>query len=158
MGFGAALWQELVADVPNSTVMARIVVRLVVALVLGGIVGLERAYRHKAAGMRTHMLVALGAAIVVLVPHLTGMPSADLSRVIQGIVTGIGFVGAGVIFRLGKQHVEGVTTAASIWLTAIVGIATGTGRLSLSVAGTVLALIIFELFGRLEHWLIGKEK
>ena len=76
----------------------------------------------------------------------------------QGIVTGIGFIGAGVIFRLNEQHVEGITTAASIWLVAIIGIAAGTGRLSLSVAGTVLALIIFELFGRLEHCLVGKDK
>jgi putative Mg2+ transporter-C (MgtC) family protein len=75
-----------------------------------------------------------------------------LSRIIQGIVTGIGFVGAGVIVKSSEQHhIEGVTTAASIWLTAIVGIAAGTGRLSLSVAGEILGFIILTVFFRFDH-------
>ena len=149
---GAALWKELVAGFPDSTEIARIAVRLVVAVILGGILGLERAHMHKPAGMRTHMLVALGAAIVVLVPQLTGMSSADLSRVIQGIVTGIGFIGGGVILKMSEQHqIVGITTAASIWLTATLGIATGTGRLGLSVAGAILGLVILAVFGRFEH-------
>ena len=158
MGFGAALWQELLAGRPDSTEMARIVVRLGVAIALGGIVGIERARIHKPAGMRTQMLVALGAAIVVLMPQLTGMSSADLSRIIQGIVTGIGFVGAGVILKPKEQHIEGITTAASIWLTAIVGIAAGTGRLGLALVGAVLALVVLTLFSWLEQFLIGKDK
>ena len=159
MSFGAALRRELVAGLPDNIEMARIVVRLLFAVILGGILGFQRAEAGKAAGMRTSMLVTLGAALVVLVPELTGMSSADLSRIIQGVLTGIGFIGGGVILKLSEQHqIVGVTTAASVWLTAIVGIAAGTGRLSLAVVGAILALLILTVFGRLEHWMIGTGK
>jgi putative Mg2+ transporter-C (MgtC) family protein len=164
MGFGAALWQEVVSGFPDSGEMARIVVRLLVAVMLGGILGFQRAHVGKAAGMRTHMLVTLGAAIVVLVPQLAGMSSADLSRVIQGTITGIGFIGGGVILKMTEQHqIMGVTTAASIWLAATLGIAAGAGRLGLAVVGTILAFIILTVLGRLEYKLIpdhfdGKEE
>ena len=149
---GAALWQELVAGFPNSTEIARIAVRLIVAVVLGGVLGLERAHMHKPAGMRTHMLVALGAAIVVLLPQMIGMSSADSSRVIQGTLTGIGFIGGGVILKMSEQHqIVGITTAAGIWLTATIGIAAGTGRLGLAVVGTVLAFVILTFFFRFDH-------
>jgi putative Mg2+ transporter-C (MgtC) family protein len=92
MSLGTALWQEVIAEFPDNVEIARITVRLLVAIVLGGILGFQRAHMGKGAGMRTHMLVALGAAIVVLAPQLTGMTSADLSRVIQGTLTGIGFI------------------------------------------------------------------
>jgi putative Mg2+ transporter-C (MgtC) family protein len=152
---GAALWQELVSGFPDSGEMARIAVRLMVAIVLGGILGFQRAHVGKAAGMRTHMLVTLGAAIVVLLPQLIGMTSADLSRVIQGTITGIGFIGGGVILKLSEQHqIVGVTTAASIWLAATLGIATGAGRLGLAIAGTILAFIILTIFGWLEQRLL----
>ena len=159
MIFGFPLWQEFVGDLPTGAEIARIAVRLLFAVVLGGVLGLERRQVGKAAGMRTHMLVALGSALVILVPQLTGMSSADLSRVIQGALTGIGFIGGGVILKLSQEHqIVGVTTAASIWLTATVGIAIGTGRLGLAVVGTVLALVILTTFGRFEDWVIGKAK
>jgi putative Mg2+ transporter-C (MgtC) family protein len=91
------------------------------------------------------MLVALGAALFVLVALDAGAAPADLTRVIQGIATGIGFVGAGAILKLteqGQTHVRGLTTAASVWLTAAMGTAVGAGRLWLPVIGTVLALLI----------------
>ena len=160
MGLGAALWHELVAGFPDNNVeIARIAVRLLAAIVLGGILGVQRAHVGKAAGMRTHMLVSLGAAIVVLLPHLTGMSSADLSRIIQGTLTGIGFIGGGVILKMSEQHqIVGITTAASIWLTATIGIATGTGRLGLAVVGTILAFIILTFFGWLEHEIVGDKR
>lgn len=159
MGVGAALLQEMVAGLPDSTEMARLSVRLVVAIVLGGILGLERTHRHKAAGMRTHMLVSMGAAVVVLVPQLTGMSSADLSRIIQGTLTGIGFIGGGVILKLSEQHhIEGVTTAASIWLTATLGIAAGSGRIGLAVVVAILGIVVLTVFGRLEQWIIEKSE
>jgi putative Mg2+ transporter-C (MgtC) family protein len=159
MGFAAALWQELGADCPGDIEMARIAVRLVLAVVLGGVLGFQRAHVGKAAGTRTHMLVTLGAAIVVLLPQLSGMSSADLSRVIQGTLTGIGFIGGGVILKMSEQHqIVGITTAASIWLTATIGIATGTGRLGLAVVGTILAYIILATFGWLEYGAIAKDK
>jgi putative Mg2+ transporter-C (MgtC) family protein len=155
MSLGAALWQELVADLPDNVEAARILVRLFAALVFGGILGFERGRVGKAAGMRTHMLVTLGAALVVLMPQLTGMSSADLSRVIQGTLTGIGFIGGGVILKMSDQHrIIGVTTASSIWLTATVGVVAGTGRLGLAVAGTILAYLILTVVGWLEHRLI----
>src|SRR5271166_2626385 len=159
MGLGAALWQELVDDFPGNVEIARLTVRLLFAVVLGGVLGFQRAEAGKAAGMRTYMLVTLGAALVVLLPELVGMSSADLSRIIQGIVTGIGFIGGGVILKMSEEHrIVGVTTAASLWLTATVGIAAGTGRLSLAVVGTILAFAILTILGPLEHWLIGKTK
>jgi putative Mg2+ transporter-C (MgtC) family protein len=152
MGLGAFLWQELVSGFPGSVEMASIAVRLLVAIILGGVLGFQRAHVGKAAGIRTHMLVTLGAAIVVLIPHLTGMSTADLSRIIQGTITGIGFIGGGVILKMSEQHqIVGITTAASIWLTATIGIATGTGRLGLALVGTILAYIILTFFGWLER-------
>jgi putative Mg2+ transporter-C (MgtC) family protein len=159
MDLGAALWQELVAGFPDKIEIARISVRLLVAIILGGVLGLQRARAHKSAGMRTHAIVTLGAAIVVLTPQLTGMSSADMSRIIQGTITGIGFVGGGVILKMSEQHhIEGITTAASIWLTATLGIAVGTGRLGLAVVGTILAYIILTTFGWLEYKLTPKDK
>jgi putative Mg2+ transporter-C (MgtC) family protein len=157
MGLGAALWQELASGFPDNIETARIAVRLLVAIALGGVLGLQRAHVGKPAGMRTHMLVTLGAAIVVLVPHLNGMCSADVSRIIEGTLTGIGFIGGGVILKMSEQHqIVGITTAASIWLTATIGIATGTGHLGLAVVGTVLAYIVLTVFGWFERELFAK--
>ena len=159
MGLGTALWQEVAASLPDSVEIARIVVRLLVAVVLGGILGLQRAHVGKAAGVRTHTLVSLGAAIVVLLPHLIEMSSADVSRIIQGILTGIGFIGGGVILKMSEQHqIVGITTAASIWLAAILGIVTGTGRLSLAIVGAILAFIILSVFGWLENKMFGRHE
>lgn len=159
MVFDVPLWQEFVSGLPSGVETARITVRLLFAVVLGGILGLERRQVGKPAGMRTHMLVALGSAMVVLVAQLTEMSSDGLSRVIQGTLTGIGFIGGGVILKLSEEHqIVGVTTAASIWLTATVGIAAGAGRLGLAVLGTLLALIILTVFWRLEHWMIERDK
>jgi putative Mg2+ transporter-C (MgtC) family protein len=156
MGLGTALWQELLSGFPDGVEMARVSVRLLVAIALGGILGIQRAHVGKAAGVRTHMLVTLGAAIVVLLPHLTGMSSADISRIIQGTLTGIGFIGGGVILKMSEQHqIVGITTAASVWLTAILGIVAGTGRLGLAVVGAILAFLVLTFFGWLEHELIA---
>ncbi len=152
MSLGSAFWQELVSGFPGNVEIARITVRLIIAAVLGGIVGFQRAEAGKAAGMRTHMLVALGAAIVVLAPYLAGMSTADISRIIQGTVTGIGFIGGGVILKQSEhRHIEGITTAAGIWLTATIGIVIGMGLLGLGLAGAILALAILTVIGRIEH-------
>jgi putative Mg2+ transporter-C (MgtC) family protein len=156
MSFTTALWQEFSAELPSAAEMAIVAIRLSVAIAVGGLLGFERAHVGKAAGVRTHMLVTLGAAIVVLVPHLIGMSSADISRIIQGTLTGIGFIGGGVILKMSEQHqIVGITTAASIWLTATLGIVAGTGRLGLAAVGAVLAFLILTLVGRLERDLIG---
>jgi putative Mg2+ transporter-C (MgtC) family protein len=147
------LGDELFLGIGDTSHALRVVVRLSVALVLGGAVGLEREQEGKRAGVRTHMLVALGSALFTLVAIETRMTTADISRVMQGVAAGIGFLGAGTILKLSEQHeVKGLTTAASIWLTAAVGLAVGAGLLWPSVVSVALAW--FVLFGlhRVEHW------
>lgn len=116
--------------------------RLVLAVVSGGFIGLEREVVHKPAGVRTHMLVCLGAALFVLVT-LETLPS-ETARIIAGIATGIGFLGAGTIFR-SKSEVHGLTTAASIWAVAGVGIAIGLGYYLMTLIAVILILIILQL-------------
>jgi len=121
------------------------VLRLVVATVLAAIVGYDREVRGKAAGIRTHVMIALGAAAFTLA-SLLGFPGADGSRVASGVVAGVGFLGAGVIFRGGQAGgVAGLTTAASIWVTAGIGLAVGCGQYVLAIALTVLATIVLRL-------------
>jgi len=137
-------------DVPQ---MLRVVIRLTVAVVLGGAVGLEREQERKRAGIRTHMLVALGAALFTLIALEAGMGPADASRVMQGVAAGIGFLGAGTILKLSDQHeVRGLTTAASIWLTAAVGMAVGAGLLWPSMVSVLLAWFVLFIVHRWEHW------
>ena len=139
---------------PNDWV--GIVLRLSLALLVGGAIGWNRQQRHKSAGLRTHMLVSLGAALFVLVPLQSSAHSGDaVSRVIQGIATGVGFLGAGEILHLSRPNsvnpkVKGLTSAASIWVTAALGIISGCGWWQLAVSGTVMALITLGLVKMLE--------
>ena len=153
-------WQGVVedfSDLPEIGQLLRIAVRLVLAALLGGALGFEREKAGKSAGLRTHMLVALGAALFVLIPQQAGMALADLSRVIQGVVTGIGFIGAGAILKQAEQQeVKGLTTAAGLWLTAAVGMAAGLGRESSAILGTFLALIVLSALQRASQWLNDK--
>lgn len=99
------------SDIPDLSTIIRITVRLMIAAVLGGILGYERESKKRSAGIRTHMLVAVGAALFVIGPLQSGMPLEDMSRVVQGI----GFLGAGaIVVRAKQREVEGLTTAASI--------------------------------------------
>jgi putative Mg2+ transporter-C (MgtC) family protein len=132
------------ADAADVEQITRILTRLMLAAVLGGVLGYERENQGKAAGIRTHMLVAMGSALFVLVPQQAGMTIPDLSRVIQGIVAGIGFLGAGAIIKnRGEDDVQGLTTAAGVWMTAAIGIACGLGRESTALLSTLLALLVF---------------
>jgi putative Mg2+ transporter-C (MgtC) family protein len=147
------LEKELFLGWPEPHYLTRVVVRLCIAAALGGVVGLERERTGKAAGVRTHMLVALGAALFTMVPLEVGMKSADFSRIIQGLVTGIGFLGGGVILKANdEQRVHGLTTAAGIWATAAVGMAIGAGWLWPALCGTTLAWIILHLLHALDRW------
>lgn len=146
-------WQQITetiasefSDVPDLAQATRIVVRLTLAAVLGGILGYEREQKGKEAGIRTHMLVALGAALFVLVPQQAGILPADMSRVIQGVVAGIGFLCAGTILKSrNERHVTGLTTSAGLWMTAAIGIAAGLGREATAVLSTLLALAVFAV-------------
>ena len=131
------------------------VLRLVAAGILGVLIGLEREYRAKEAGYRTHFLVAVGSALLMIVSQhgFDGMlgkegVGLDPSRIAAQIVTGIGFIGAGTII-LNRQIVRGLTTAAGIWATAGIGMCAGAGMYALAISATVLTLIGLELLSRL---------
>jgi len=137
------LWQELTLGLNNFGQVERVLLRLISASLLGAIVGFEREKAGKPAGLRTHILVCLGTAIVVLACAGSQMEMAGLSRVIQGIVTGIGFIGAGSILKLSEERdIQGLTTAAGLWMTAAIGIACGLGTLGLALIATVLTLVV----------------
>jgi putative Mg2+ transporter-C (MgtC) family protein len=144
--------EELTAGLPDARQFARIVIRLLVAMLLGGVVGIQREWTGKPAGLRTHMLVALGAALFVLAPMEAGMTSADLSRVIQGLATGIGFIGGGAILKLSQERdIRGLTSAAGIWMTAAMGVAVGLGRIGMALLSALLTWFILTVVGKIEH-------
>ena len=140
------LWQELTTGFPDRTRLGIVLIRVIAAVLLGAFVGIERERAGKPAGLRTHMIVSLGTAVVVLACTEVHMSLDGLSRVIQGIVTGIGFVGAGTILKLTEQReVKGLTTAAGLWMTAAIGVAVGLGALGLALIGTVVTLLVLAL-------------
>jgi len=115
---------------------------------LGAILGFQRERAGKPAGLRTHVLVSMGTAVVVLACSGSGMDMAGESRVIQGIVTGIGFIGAGSILKVSEERdIRGLTTAAGLWLTAAVGVSAGLGTVGIAVIATILASAILALEG-----------
>ena len=134
-----------------------IVARLLLSVVVGAVIGLNRDLHHKQAGVRTNALVSLGAALAVLVvlpPGLDPTHRIDaMSRVIQGVLTGIGFLGAGVILRdSASHHVSGLTTAAAVWLAALLGVACGAGNYFAALTALVLAIGVVVCGGPLERW------
>lgn len=145
-GLGQDIWSTVISefsDIPDVSTMTRIALRLVLAALLGAVLGFERERKARSAGVRTHMLVAVGAALFVIGPLEKGMEIADLSRVLQGIVQGIGFLGAGaIIVRTSRMQVEGLTTAANIWATAGIGVLAGLGLEATAVLSTVIVLVI----------------
>ena len=146
------VWDELAAGFPHVEAMIRLSVRLIVAMIFGAVIGIQRERAGKPAGLRTHMMVALGAAVFVIASGEFGMNPDSISRVIQGLVTGIGFLGAGAILKLyEKRAVEGLTTAAGIWMTAALGVAVGLGRFGLALVATLLAWMTLSVVRQLEH-------
>ena len=145
-------WQELTSGLPDTQQLAHVVIRMIAAALLGSIIGFERERAGKAAGLRTHLLVSLGSCVFVLACSGSGMDSDGLSRVIQGIITGIGFLGAGSILKLNEERdIQGLTTAAGIWMTAAIGIAVGLGTLGLALLATILTVIILALWGQVDY-------
>lgn len=146
---GHEIWATILSefsDIPDLSTITRITLRLVLAAVLGGVLGYERELKARSAGVRTHMLVAVGAALFVIGPMQSGIAISDMSRVVQGIIQGIGFLGAGaIIVRTAKQEVQGLTTAASIWATAGIGIVAGFGLEATAVLSTVITLVILAV-------------
>ncbi|MBD2360684.1 MgtC/SapB family protein [Anabaena minutissima FACHB-250] len=139
--------------------LVNIIFRLCLALLSGAIIGLEREIQQKPAGLRTHMLVSFGAAIFTLIPlQITTSETISevLGRVIQGIATGVGFLGAGEIVSQSSQgsnrvEIRGLTSAAAIWVSAALGIAAGCGLWQLSLIGGIITFAILNFFKRLEN-------
>lgn len=123
-----------------------LILRLMLAGFLGGLIGAEREYRAKVAGMRTHLLVAIGAALMLIVSRYGFDGQGDPSRIAAQIVSGIGFIGAGAIM-VQRHSVHGLTTAAGIWVSAGIGMAIAAGLYAVGIATTVLSLIGLEVFG-----------
>lgn len=146
-------WEVIVAtltsefsDLSDIEQATRVTLRLVLAAFLGGLLGYERETQGHSAGIRTHMLVALGSALFVMSPDLAGAMDDAMSRVIQGVVAGVGFLCAGTILKsYNQKEVKGLTTAAGIWLTAAMGVAVGLGHEATAVLATLLALFILHV-------------
>lgn len=133
-----------------------IVVRLALAAVLGGVIGIERETGGKPAGIRTHALVCLGSALFMLISikspeFFPGTKTVDPGRIAAGVVTGVGFLGAGTIIRAGGS-VKGLTTAASIWTVAAIGLGVGVGYYATAVVATALALAVLHLPDAVTKW------
>jgi len=142
------------------------ILRIFVAAMLGGAIGLEREYRAKEAGLRTHFLVALGSALFMIVSahgfseiKLGEEQRWDIARIAAQVVTGIGFIGAGtIIFHKSENVIRGLTTAAGVWVTAAIGLACGGGMYILAIVSTALVLIGLEVFNLLIGWLTKRHK
>lgn len=135
---------------PGASVMLVSSLRLLLAAVLGGAIGYEREKKERSAGLKTHILVSVGSALFVMAPLYAGVSQADNTRVVQGVVSGIGFLGAGAILKLQRDmRVEGLTTAASIWLTSAIGVAAGLGNALLAIIATGVALFVTAVIPRL---------
>ena len=136
--------------------------RMGMAAILGGLVGIEREYVGKAAGFRTHALVSAGSSLIMIVSiyiyevYKAQGAQTDPSRIAAQVVSGIGFLGAGAIIRSGAGVVVGLTTAASLWACAAIGLASGSGYYEGAFIGTIVVLIILVLFQKAEKFLIRK--
>ena len=122
---------------------------VLVAIVCGGLVGVEREWRRKPAGLRTNLLIAIGSALFT---HAS-VSFGDSGRIAAQIVTGVGFIGAGAIMRVGSDAIHGLTTAATVWVVASLGMLAGMGRYGAAIGGTLLALAVLEVVGRVEVWI-----
>jgi putative Mg2+ transporter-C (MgtC) family protein len=143
--------EDLRNTIPDQRELVRVIVRLLAALALGALVGYQRERMGKAAGLRTHMLVSLGTALLVISATESGMSSDGVSRVVQGLVTGIGFLGAGAIMKIREEkEIRGLTTAAGIWMTAAASVAIGLGQIVIGLIAGVLAWIVLGVLHRLE--------
>jgi len=124
--------------------------RLVLAAFLGSLLGVEREWHHRAAGLRTNTLIALGAAVFTLLAiQISGPNSGDATRIMSTVVNGVGFLGGGAILRT-NGSIQGLTTAATIWVNAAIGMAAGAGHVGLAVSGTVTALVVLTVLKRVE--------
>jgi len=138
-----------------------LIFRLVLAAVLSGAIGFEREFHGRAAGFRTHILLCVGSTLIMLTSiHIFDLyytkASVDPARIAAGVITGIGFLGAGTIMH-SRSSIRGLTTAASLWVVAGIGLAVGSGLYLGSIATTILAIVTLMVFSRIEHTMIRKD-
>lgn len=126
-------------------------INIVLALVFGAIIGLEREWRDKAAGLRTLICISVGSAMFTVLSYRIGGAS-DATRIAANIVTGVGFLGAGVLLKEGTR-ITGLTTASLVWLTAAVGMACGSGNIDIAIIVTLLTVVVMWILPLLEHWI-----
>jgi putative Mg2+ transporter-C (MgtC) family protein len=140
------LVDELARGLPDLAGAVRIVLRAFTAVLLGGLIGWERGRTGKDAGLRTHMLVSLGSALFVMAAVESGVGPGDVARVVQGVASGVGFLGAGAILKLSdKREIRGLTTAAGIWMTSAAGLSAGLGRYGLAFVTVLMAWLILAV-------------
>jgi putative Mg2+ transporter-C (MgtC) family protein len=137
------------------TTILDVFLRLALAAGLGGAIGLEREYRQKPAGLRTNMLIALGSALFAILSVEVGTGAGSPDRIASQVVSGIGFLGAGAILRSG-QNVHGLTTAATIWVNAAIGMAAGLGAYGVAAGGATLTLVVLALLPLMERVFEGR--
>jgi putative Mg2+ transporter-C (MgtC) family protein len=148
--------QELSASMPDTQQTIRTVLRLIAALLAGGLIGLQRESSGKAAGLRTHILVCMGTTLFVIAASEFGMENDPMSRVVQGLVTGIGFLGAGAILKLeSSARIRGLTTAAGIWMTAAIGVTIGLGLIGIAAIGTTFTWFVLAVLIRVDARIDG---
>ena len=146
------LWEELTAGLTNQDHLLRVLVRLFAAILLGGLIGLQRVSERKPSGLRTHILVCLGTTGVLLSCSAAALSLEGASRVIQGIVIGIGFIGAGSILKSSEEHlVHGLTVSVRLWTTAAVGIAIGLGQVGIALITVVLIILVLTVIAASER-------
>jgi putative Mg2+ transporter-C (MgtC) family protein len=136
----------------SETTLYEALTRLLLAAFLGAGVGVEREYRQKPAGLRTNVLIALGSALFAIASQQFRPPDGSMDRVAAQIVSGVGFLGAGAILHR-RDSVQGLTTAATIWLNAAIGMAVGLGLYTIAVAAEIVALIVLLVLPTLERWI-----
>jgi putative Mg2+ transporter-C (MgtC) family protein len=130
---------------------SELMLRLLLAAGLGAAIGVEREYRRKPAGLRTNILIGLGAALFTIVSIQIGGTGAAPDRIAAQVVTGVGFLGGGAILRSG-HNVQGMTTAATIWVNAAIGIAAGTGQFAMAAEATALTIVVNAILGPVEGY------
>src|ERR1700726_254820 len=147
----SSVLDEFTQLAPDMHQLVRVTLRLLAALAIGTAVGLQRELTHKPAGLRTHMLVGLGTALFIVGAGESGMHPDSVSRIVQGLATGIGFLGGGAILKLTtEREIHGLTTAAGIWMTAAASAAAGLGQVAVALIGTLLGLLVLIVFHRIE--------
>ena len=150
-------WQEFYSQyIDLEPGIVQIALRLLCAMTVGIVIGMEREFTHRPAGLRTHILVALGACVASVMGEMIFLhftTSADPARLSAQVITGVGFLGAGTIMKEGV-NVKGLTTAASVWAVACLGIAAGFGYYALAITGMLFTLITLTIFETLQRWLV----